>query len=372
MMHELGRRNVMLMWRMLELRQWEVAMKAYNQNNKALINSLLLVATADSEIDVYMERFLAEGGRAVLFGESREEYVARRMSAARVSRESVASMASACEAARKIAGPVLVAVDQEIGGIQRLSHLLPAQPALADLKVMSDDALFVLFSDAAEQAKAMGVNVFLAPIVDTLTGHNPWLAGRTISDDVYEVARLSRCFIRAAESCGVMAVVKHFPGHAELSLDPAVEAAAVVELNADALARGFPAFEEGICAGAGGMMLGPAPVRAIDASCAATCSAPVVNLLRQRFNFPGLVVSDGLMAAATAAGRPLVDVAVQAINAGVELLLVASDEQLPRLSQQLTERLESGLLSEEAVLRASLRVKQTINTYDKVREKAYG
>jgi beta-N-acetylhexosaminidase len=257
----------------------------------------------------------------------------------------------------------LVVVDQEIGGIQRLAHLLPDAPALADMHEMKDADLEIFFAVAAQAAKQLGVNTFLAPIVDTLTGPNPWLSGRTVSDQVDEVARLSRCFVRAGEAAGVMSVVKHFPGNAHVPLDPATQVRAIVEGSLTSLSIGFPAFEACIKEGAGGMMLGPAPVPAIDASCAASCSAVVVDLLRAHFAFGGVVVSDGLEAAATAAGRPVADVAVQALNAGVELLLVGCDERLPQLAVDIAAAVGRGELDEAVLLRASEKVAQSIAKY---------
>ncbi len=330
---------------------------------EALINSLLLVATADSEIDEHMKRFLAEGGRSVLFGESREEYVARSMSSERIARESASSMRLAIEQARTIAGPVLVAVDQEIGGIQRLGHLLPEQPSLPQLLAMSDDELLNTFTASALLAKAMGVNVFLAPIVDTLKGPNPWLTGRTVSADVVQVSRLSKCFVQAAEAVEVMAVVKHFPGHAHVPFDPAVDNAAQVLGDGALLEQGYPAFEACVAASAGGVMLGPAPVLAIDASCAASCSAPVVKLLRGRFGFEGLAVSDGLEAAATSAGRPLIEVALQSLSAGAELLLLGSGEHLPQLTRDIALAVERGELEKSRLVEAACKVDNAILRY---------
>lgn len=111
------------------------------------------------------------------------------------------------------------------------------------------------------------------------------------------------------------------------------------------------------------MMLGPAPVPAIDASCAASCSTVVVDLLRAHFAFGGVIVSDGLEAAATAAGRPVADVAVQALNAGVELLLVGCDERLPQLAIDIAAAVDRGELDEVVLLKASEKVSQAITQY---------
>lgn len=331
---------------------------------ETLINGVLLPATAGSAIEPPMERFLSSGGRAILFGESREEYLAREMSAERRARESSDSLAAELQRAREIAGAVLVAVDQEIVGIQRLAHLLPPLPGAAELPALDDEQLREAFAASAIAAKRLGVNVFLAPIVDTLTGPNPWLDGRTVSSQIAEVSRVSGAFVRAAQDAGVLAVVKHFPGHAHVPLDPAVQPRAIVEGSLASLSAGFAPFEACIAEGAGGMMLGPAPVPAIDASCAASCSPVVVDFLKAHFGFGGLIVSDGLEAAATAAGRPVAEVACRALNAGVELLLVGCDERLPALAQDLAAAVERGELDEAKLRRAAERVAQLARHYD--------
>ncbi len=328
-----------------------------------MINGLLLVATADNAIDEHLHRCLAEGGRTVLLAESREEYVARAMSAERVASESAAAITATIMQARGLAGPVLLAVDEEIGGIQRLAHMIPPLPALEDILAATNAELDAAFTAHAQQAKALGVNTFLAPIVDTLSGANPWLQGRTVSADVSVVARISERYVRALEAAAVMAVVKHFPGHPCVPLDPAVDEASTVVADAELLQWGYPAFAASIAAGAGGMMLGPAPVPAIDASAPATCSRPVVELLRGRFGFSGLVVSDGLGAAATAAGRPLVEVAVQSLNAGAELLLVGSGDYLPAFSEGIAAAVRAGQLPEQRLRQAADKVQRCVAHY---------
>ena len=194
--------------------------------NQALRNQcygVLLPAFAELRLSPQVKAFLAGGGRAILLGETREEYVARRMSKQRETTESAAAIATLTAEARSLAGDLIVAVDQELGGICRLHHLVPQFPSAQTIEELDPDSFQTICSAVASAARDMGVNCFLAPILDLVSGENPWLAGRTWSTDPHRVAEVSSLFIKTIQNSGVASVAKHFPGFSNLVLDPAVD-----------------------------------------------------------------------------------------------------------------------------------------------------
>ena len=74
----------------------------------------------------------------------------------------------------------------------------------------------------------MGVNYFLGPILDVVTGQDPWLSGRTWSSDPEQIASISSAYIRGVQTSGVAATALPFPGFHKIALDPAIEPGAIV------------------------------------------------------------------------------------------------------------------------------------------------
>lgn len=317
----------------------------------------LLPAFAGLELDGAVRDFLASGGCSLLLGESRAEYLARAMSAERQGSESREQFSQLVAQARELAGQdLLIAVDQELGGIQRLHRLVPALASAAEARALSTQELAQQAAAVAESARAMGVNLFLAPIVDVVTGENPWLQKRTLGTRAEDVSRVSAAYVSGVQQAGVAAVAKHFPGHPVTPLDPAV-AEAVVDCSRDELQPTLGVFAELIAGGVQAIMVGPALVPALDTQEPSSTSAATIGLLRDEMGFTGLIVSDDLDAPGIHRGRSIEATAVASIRAGADLLLLSSEAGLASVARGLVAAVEKGEVAEARLLDAARRVR---------------
>ena len=327
--------------------------------------AVLLPAFATTELSDSVRHLLANGGCSILVGETRDEYVAREVSKERKNEETARTFSHLTVEAAQLAGEVLVALDQEIGGICRLHGLTPALPANDQLSDMKTEDFERIAAATAAAARQLGVNCFLAPILDIVTGENPWLSGRTWSTDPNTVARISSAYIRGIQSAGVAATAKHFPGFHHIDLDPAIEPDAMVAESSDSFEPGFIPFAKAIESGVESVMIGPAIVEAFDRDKAASISPRVIGMLRQRFGFKGVVMSDDLDSRATLRGRTVPQVAVDALNAGADFLLVADvDDQLGQVACALCKAVENGGLDESRLADAAARVRTLVKRYN--------
>jgi beta-N-acetylhexosaminidase len=321
-------------------------------------HTVLLPAFADLALDEHVSGHLRGGGVAVLLGETREEYVARGMSSERRATESAASLKSFTDLARETAGrEVIVAVDEELGGIERLAALIPELPSLEQALAMSDAELEAACHRTAEAAKTLGVNLFLAPIVDVVTAMpHPWLVGRTLGSDAAIVRRIATAYVRGVQAGGVAAVAKHFPGFPALTADPAISPARLTG-DMTVLEPSLSVFQAVARDRVAAIMLGPAIVDAIDPNYAASVSPAVVAFLRSEVGFNGLIVTDDLDARATLLDYTVEQVAVMALQAGGELLLLASGPHLPHVVSAIVSAVENGTLAEDALAQAANKVR---------------
>jgi beta-N-acetylhexosaminidase len=202
----------------------------------------------------------------------------------------------------------------------------------------------------------MGVNLFLAPIVDVVTGVNPWLHRRNLGPDPVEVSRIACAFIRGVQRAGVIATAKHFPGHYQTEHDPAV-ACAIVSGPAEALEDGLDVFRQVITAGVQAVMPGPAVFPALDSSQSTSTSQKVIGLLRDTLGFEGLIISDDLDAVSILRDNSITETAVTALKAGAHLLLVSSEAGLDRIAQAIVTAVENGELNREQLFNAAHRVR---------------
>ena len=320
--------------------------------------SYRLLLPAISDLDVGMVRMLfGRGCRSVLFGETRPEYLARSMSRARGTPESSDSVRAAVRLLQDSAGgAILVAVDHELDGICRFENLLPAAPKT---RTVPDVRAYAKATGGT--LAALGVNVTLGPIMDVVRGTNPWLDGRNVGADPPLVAALGRAMITGLRTAGVLAVAKHFPGHAKVETDPATSAA-FVRTPVDELERlDEPPFVAAVAAGACGLMLGPAVVTGIDPDHPASLSAIVARRARKVVGVDGVLVTDDLDAVSILGDRTVGQAAVAAVAAGADLLLVAAGAA-DECALAITEAVERGDLPRDLLSEAVGRVQRLTET----------
>jgi beta-N-acetylhexosaminidase len=334
--------------------------------NSENARAVLLPAFDSMTLSESTKRFLDQGGVSILLGESREEYVARTMSESRRKNETADSFRRVTDEAKRRAGMLLAAVDQEMGGICRLHGLVPQFPQRHELPSASEQEIENIASRIAAAAADMGVNLFLSPVLDVLTGPNTWLEGRTWSADPSIVGRLSSAYIRGVQRAGVAAVGKHFPGFSSTTGDPAIEEHAVNRLSIKTVEGGAQPFLAAIKAGVEMIMVGPAIVAAYDREKAALRSAPIIRVLKETFKFRGIILADELDSKATMRGDSVAAVALDALKAGCDYLLLADvEDQLDTIAGHIASAADRGLISPEALRASADRVRALCHSYGK-------
>jgi len=328
-----------------------------NDELKLDAHAVLLPAFDGLSLDITTREMLRHGTVAILLGETREEYVARIMSPSRISGESKEDFLQLVEEAHSLSGDLIVAVDQEFPGIQRLHNLVTSLPDIEYILKMSNKEIEALSEKLAHEVRSLKVNLFLSPIVDVVLGTNPWLYGRTLGADKEQVARITSSFIRGVQKGGIAATAKHFPGHHITVEDPALFRA-FVPGTMDDISSGLEPFKRAIENNVKAIMMGPAVINAIDPVNAASVSPKVIKLLRSELGFQGLVICDDLGAKSVVQNDSPGKTAVSALKAGIDLLLVGADPECFDISRAIIEAVKKGELEYSRLNEAATRVRE--------------
>jgi beta-glucosidase-like glycosyl hydrolase len=246
---------------------------------------------------------------------------------------------------RRAGRPLLIASDLERGAGQQVEGLTEFPPPLALASL--EDAAVVRWAGAvtAQEARAVGINWVFAPVGDLdVLPENPIVQTRAFGSDPDRVASMVRSWIEGCQDAGALACVKHFPGHGRTTVDSHI-ALPVVTGEADELREtDLLPFAIAADSGVASMMTAHVAYPALDASgLPATISQPIIAELRERLGYDGLVVTDALIMDAALIGRRESDAAVEAIQAGVDLLLYPNDAR--RVRDALQQALASGALA---------------------------
>jgi len=260
--------------------------------------------------------------------------------------------------------PLLIATDQENGLVRRFGDTITAFPGAMALGAIGSEQVAREVAEATGQELwAMGVNMNLAPIADVNNNPtNPVIGVRSFGEDPALVGRLVAASVEGYRAAGVIATLKHFPGHGDTATDSHLALPTVPHTLERLLEIELPPFRCGIAAGADAIMTAhvalPYVVPAADAATPATLSADILQgLLRERLGYTGVIVSDCLEMEAIASGVGVAAGAVMALRAGVDLVLIShrADRQGAALLA-VRAAVERGELAEAMLRQAAERV----------------
>jgi beta-N-acetylhexosaminidase len=255
----------------------------------------------------------------------------------------------------------------------------------------------------AREALALGVQQVYAPVVDVNNNAaNPVINVRSYGEDPAEVARFGAAFTEGAQSAGVIATAKHFPGHGDTAVDshrglPEID---VSRARLDAVE--LTPFRATIAAGVGAVMVAhiglpqidPARVKPLprdekigpidtteageiiaeSSSVPATVSPVMGRLLRNDLNFQGLIVTDALSMSGLTIYFNQDEAAVRALEAGADMLLKPADNDAA--FRGVVQAVRSGRITEKRVEESARKIlaakydlglaKQRITSVDQV------
>jgi beta-N-acetylhexosaminidase len=227
----------------------------------------------------------------------------------------------------------------------------------------------------AREARALGVQQIYAPVADVNNNAaNPVINVRSFGEDPADVARFVSAFIEGAQSGGVIATAKHFPGHGDTATD-SHRGLPVINVARQRLeAVELVPFRAAIHAGVGAIMsahiglpqvdptqVSPLPRDSIlrpayaeqevlteNAVLPGTLSPVVLGgLLRHDLGFDGIVVTDALDMSGLTIYFKQDEAGVRAVLAGADLLLKPGDPDA--VARGLREAVRSGRLTEQRI-----------------------
>ncbi len=226
--------------------------------------------------------------------------------------------------------PAFLCVDLEGGTVDRLKDVIAPAPAAADVFATHNRKLFRKHGRIlAEECRALGFNVDFNPVVDI--GFEPSrsvLTSRTVSDDPEDVVTFAKEVLKGMSESGVIGCGKHFPGLGEANLDthkelPAIQKAAKKLWNEDLLPyrklhRQMPI-----------VMVAHAAYPAVtgDNTPASLSKKWMVDILRKKIGFRGVVMADDLEMGGVLAAASIEDAAIETLKAGSDLFPICHNEE---------------------------------------------
>ncbi|MEZ7509011.1 glycoside hydrolase family 3 N-terminal domain-containing protein [Cloacibacterium sp. Arc13] len=256
---------------------------------------------------------------------------------------------------------MMIGIDGEWGLFQRFpaAHKFPWAMTLG--AIQDNSVIYEMTSKIAEDCKRMGIYWDFAPVVDVNTNPaNPIIGNRSFGSDINNVIAKGLAYAQGLQDNGVLASMKHFPGHGDTDTDSHLDLPVVSHnlerLNSVELAPFKALLDKKI----GGVMVAHLYVPALEKQSGIPASVSyevITNLLKKSYQYNGLIITDALNMNAVAKKFPAGQLDLRAFKAGNDIMLFSQD--VPNGKALIKSALEKGEITENRLAESVKKILKT-------------
>jgi beta-N-acetylhexosaminidase len=246
--------------------------------------------------------------------------------------------------------------------VSRLAKLIGAQPSPRVLaQTMTPDEVRGIAFQRGQAMRNLGVTIDFAPVVDVTEESDDEVIGdRSFGSDPAQVVAFAGAYAQGLRDAGVLPVLKHFPGHGHASGDSHEGGVVTPPLDQLRTSDLIP-YQTLTTEAPVAVMVGHMQVPGLTGNVPASLSRAAYGLLRSGGyggpGFGGLVYSDDLSSMGAINQRyGVADAVLKALQAGADVALWVTTDEVPAVLDGLEKALAAGELSQGRVDEAVLKV----------------
>ncbi|MCG2792415.1 MAG: glycoside hydrolase family 3 protein [Weeksellaceae bacterium] len=225
--------------------------------------------------------------------------------------------------------PLMIGMDAEWGVFQRIAKAHKYPWAITLGAIQDKNLIYEMSSKIAKDCQRTGINWDFAPVVDVNTNpNNPIIGNRSFGSDVDNVVNSALAYSNGLQDHKILAAIKHFPGHGDTDKDSHLDLP-VVSHNIERLEKiELAPFKALMNKGIGGVMVAHLYVPSLENEKGIPASVSkkiVTGLLKEKYGFKGLIITDALNMGAVANKFQAGELDAMAFKAGNDIMLFSQD-----------------------------------------------
>ena len=258
--------------------------------------------------------------------------------------------------------PLFLGVDEEGGTVSRVG----SNEALGGTNVgrmqsygeAGDPAsLYNAMNTVAKMLTGLGFNLDFAPVADVSGGRTDNVIGsRSFGTDPELCASMVSVALSGLQDNGIVSCLKHFPGYGSAVTDDHYGTSTLSKTLEELESCDFLPFASGIESGAAFVMVSHLSVPEVtgDETPGDLSSKIVSELLRNKLGFQNVIITDAQNMGAITDHYTSAEAAVQALSAGVDMVLMPDD--LQAAYDGVLAAVQNGTLTEARINESVLRI----------------
>ncbi|WP_424765519.1 beta-N-acetylhexosaminidase [Paenibacillus sp. sgz302251] len=256
--------------------------------------------------------------------------------------------------------PLWLSVDQEGGKVNRLPEQYAKLPTAEQIGRMNNSEYsFQIGAVIGEALHSLGFNMNFAPVLDINSNPlNPVIGNRAFGDTPQRVIQHGMETMKGLQSKQVAAVVKHFPGHGDTSIDSHLDLPVVKKSISELENFELLPFKEAIKQHTDAIMIAHLLIPKLDEKYPASLSKKIMtDLLRNTLQYEGVIITDDMTMGGITEHFDIGEAAVRSVQAGSDILLIGHDYDLQMtVIKALKKSVDEGVLTEDMLNKSVYRI----------------
>lgn len=292
------------------------------------------------------------------------------------SREQVSTMLNQMEkiSEDRIGFPVFLAIDEEGGRVSRLyGSGVTDIPYIGDMYSLGEEddgnKVYEAGKTIGNYMRNLNFNVDFAPVADIFSNpDNTVIGDRAFGNNPEIVSEMVPMLVKGLQSEGVLATLKHFPGHGDTAEDSHSGYASSYKNLTELEESEFLPFQAGIEENVAFVMAGHISLPNVlnDSVPASLSYEMITEILRKKLHFGGIIITDALNMGAISENYSSGEAAIMAVEAGVDMLLMPAD--FHTAYEAVLNGVRDGKISEERIDESVVRILRAKRKMGKMKE----
>ncbi len=261
--------------------------------------------------------------------------------------------------------PILIAIDQEAGRVNRMPINFLNLPSQNRLAKSGEEYIRNSAKISAEMLNKTGINMNFSPVLDIKRfPDNHAIGDRAYSDKIDDIINYGSIYVNSMKKENIIPVIKHFPGHGTVKKDTHFLVTGIKQNLSDLEKTDIFVFKEVIKKGADTMLVSHLRLNSIDRKNPSSMSKKLVSqYIRKKMRYNKVLITDDMRMKGVIVLYGKYQPILKSIKSGIDITLFKYIEN-DKIFKKIEKSIEKNKIKEHQINRSVKRILQLKDNYN--------